>query len=79
MNNRALQQYERVRKCQKTETTICDSSRLDSNQGEGPVAYNFNAAANHIEAETTIPLVLESKKASPSDTNCDGVALDINI
>ena len=79
MNNRALQQYEWVRKCQKTETTTCDSSRLDSNQGEGPVAYNFNAATNHIEAETTIPLVLESKKASPSDTNCDGLQATIPL
>lgn len=76
MNNRALQQYEWLRKCQKTETTTCDSSRLDRNQGEGLVAYNLFAATNHIEAETTSK---KSKKASPSDTNCDGLQATIPL
>ena len=57
----------------KTETN-CASSCSDSNHGEIPVAHSFNAATNHMDAEAKISLVLESKIASPTDTNCDGLA-----
>ena len=57
----------------KTETN-CASSCSDSNYGEIPVAHSFNAATNHMDAEAKIPLVLERKIASPTDTNCDGLA-----